>query len=166
MSFKQDNNDNLLAFSDHNHHQCEIDLLHKAQALCEQRAVRLTQRRRQVLEILLSTHQPMGAYEILNRLNKTEQNITPPIVYRALDFLMEQGLIHRIESANAFIHCMHPGHGCTAQFLICSKCHCVAELDTTLGNAIPPVLDEARKIGFEIGAAVIEISGLCAGCRQ
>ena len=104
----------------------------------------------------------MGAYDVLNTLNKTEQNITPPIVYRALDFLLEQGLAHRIESENAFVPCMHPGHQCEAQFLICSNCHCVAELD----SAISPVLDEAQKIGFEIRHAVIEISGLCATCRQ
>ena len=152
----------LLAFRKHNHQQCEKLLLNTAEQLCQQREVRLTRRRRQVFEILLGTHQPMGAYEVLNMLNETEQNITPPIVYRALDFLQEQGLVHRIESKNAFIACVHPGHDCEAQFLICSKCHCVAELDSTR----VPVFQDAQNMGFEISHAVIEISGLCASCRN
>lgn len=160
MKSTQDNY--LLAFSEHNHHQCEKKLLDKAKTICNQREVRFTRRRRQVLEILLSTHQPMGAYEVLNTLNKTEQNITPPIVYRALDFLLEQGLAHRIESENAFVPCSHPGHQCEVQFLICSKCHCVAELDGTTS----PALKEANKMGFEVSRSVIEISGLCATCRK
>lgn len=160
MRPEQDNY--LLAFSKHNHHQCEKSLLDKAKTLCDQRDVRFTRRRRQVLEILLGTHQPMGAYEVLSILNKTEQNITPPIVYRALDFLQEQGLVHRIESEKAFVPCSHPGHQCEAQFLICSSCHCVAELDSV--NS--PVLSEADKMGFEISHSVIEISGLCATCRE
>nr|MBC8503827.1 transcriptional repressor [Chloroflexota bacterium] len=118
-----------IAFSRHNHHRCERTLLSSALDLCEKRAVRLTQRRQQVLEILLATHQTMGAYDVLNTLNRDKQNVTPPIVYRALDFLLEHGLVHRIESKNAYIPCTHPGHASAAQFLICSSCHCVAELE-------------------------------------
>lgn len=160
MQPEQDNY--LLAFREHNHHQCEQSLLDKAKKICDQRDVRLTRRRRQVLEILLSSHKPMGAYEVLNALNKTEQNITPPIVYRALEFLLEQGLVHRIESENAFIPCSHPGHQCEAQFLICSSCHCVAELSSLKS----PAVSEADKVGFKISHSVIEISGVCATCRK
>lgn len=160
MSSKQPHHS--IAFSRHNHHHCQQTLLDEATKLCHQRDVRFTRRRRQVFEVLLGGHQPMGAYEVLRTLNKTEQNITPPIVYRALDFLLEQGLAHRIESENAFVPCMYPGHQCEAQFLICTKCHCVAELD----HAVSPVIDMASQIGFEIRHAVIEISGLCASCRQ
>ena len=151
-----------LAFSRHNHQHCEKTLLNVARTLCAKREVRLTRRRQQVLEVLLSTHQPMGAYEVLSTLNRREQNITPPIVYRALDFLQQQGLVHRIESRNAFIPCMHPGHASEAQFLICSGCERVAELQ----NAGLNITSEARELGFEVSHAVIEVSGLCADCRK
>ncbi|MBC8210790.1 MAG: transcriptional repressor [Gammaproteobacteria bacterium] len=151
-----------LAFSRHNHQHCEKTLLQAARTLCEKRVVRLTPRRQQVLEVLLSTHQPMGAYEVLSTLNRLEQNVTPPIVYRALDFLQQQGLVHRIESKNAFIPCMHPGHGSEAQFLICSACERVAELE----NTCQLFTSEARELGFEVSHAVIEVSGLCADCRK
>jgi Fur family zinc uptake transcriptional regulator len=152
----------VLAFSRHNHHVCEKTLLNAARDLCKQRAVKLTRRREQVLQVLLATHQPTGAYEVLHSLNQKEQNITPPIVYRALDFLQQQGLVHRIESKNAFIPCIHPGHDCKAQFLICSKCQRVAELENTRA----PIVQEARELGFQVSHAVIEVSGVCADCQS
>jgi len=150
-----------LAFSRHNHGQCKKSLLGRARFLCKQRHVRLTPRRLQVFNILLGSHKPMGAYEVLQAMNEVEKSITPPIVYRALDFLQEMGLVHRIESQNAFIACMHPGHSSSAQFLICSKCQRVAELD----NPVLPLLNQAQKMGFKANHAVVEIQGLCASCR-
>lgn len=151
-----------LAFSAHDHRLCEHSLLKAAQQLCDQRAQRLTRRRRQVLQILLRSHQPMGAYEILQAMNEQESGITPPIVYRALDFLQQQGLAHRIESRNAFIPCSQPGHDCAAQFLICLNCQRVAEID----HQPLPAQSQARRLGFAVRDAVVEINGVCASCQQ
>ena len=84
------------------------------------------------------------------------------IVYRALDFLMAEGLIHRIESRNAFISCVHPGHSRGAQFLICRDCDRVAELEGG-DNAL---LAEADNLGFAVDHSVVEITGVCAECQK
>jgi len=153
-----------IAFRKHDHRLCQRQLLSEARQLCESRKLRLTPRRRQVLEILLVSHQPMGAYDILAELNRSKpaERIAPPIVYRALEFLMAEGLIHRIESRNAFISCAHPGHQCTAQFLICRDCEQVAELE----SSALPLLDEASNLGFEVDHSVVEITGVCAECQK
>ncbi len=153
-----------LAFERHDHRRCQHQLLSAAHDLCESRHRRLTARRQQVLEILLQSHQPMGAYDILAQINKVESGsqVAPPIVYRALEFLLEEGLIHRIECRNAFIGCVDPGHSGAAQFLICKGCEKVAELDepaTTLQT-------EANRVGFAIDHSVVEITGFCADCQQ
>ena len=153
-----------VAFSQHDHRQCQQHLLDAARQLCEVRKLRWTPRRREVLKILLGSHQPMGAYEILAELNQANpgDQIAPPIVYRALEFLLEQGMIHRIESRNAFISCVQPGHQCAAQFLICRNCEQVAELE----NNDQSLLAEADNLGFEVDHSVIEITGVCAECRK
>ena len=124
----------------------------------------LTPRRRQVLEALLASHQPMGAYDILGELNRLDPDarIAPPIVYRALEFLLAGGMVHRIESLNAYIACSQPGHHCVAQFLICRDCQRVAELETTNQT----LLADAESHGFEVDYSVVEIMGVCAECRQ
>ena len=153
-----------IAFRRHDHRRCQRQLLSEASRLCESRKLRLTSRRKQVLEILLGSHQPMGAYDILAELNRVgdKERIAPPIVYRALEFLMTEGLIHRIESKNAFISCVHPGHQCTAQFLICRDCEKVAELE----NIDAGLLDEAGNLGFAVDYSVVEITGVCAECQK
>ena len=152
------------AFEHHDHRDCQHHLLSEARALCEKRNTRLTRRRLQVLEILLRSQQPMGAYEILACLNvtKSKQAIAPPIVYRALDFLLGEGLVHRIESKNAYISCVRPGHQCAAQFLICRGCEKVAELE----NRQNEMLSDASRVGFTVDSAVMEITGHCADCRK
>ncbi len=162
MSHKPQSAD--LAFRKHDHRLCQRQLLLEAQQVCESRKLRLTARRRQVLEILLASHQPMGAYEILKELNRRHpaKKIAPPIVYRALDFLLAEGLVHRIESRNAFISCVHPGHQTAAQFLICRDCEQVAELE----HDDRKLLAEADTLGFTIDHSVVEITGICAACRQ
>ena len=144
--------------------RCQRQLLAQATQLCEARKLRLTSRRRQVLEILLASHQPIGAYDILAEMNRrgTGEQVAPPIVYRALEFLLQQGLVHRIESRNAFICCMHPGHECAAQFLICRYCERVAELEHDDSS----VFSEADNLGFTVDHSVIEITGVCARCRD
>jgi len=153
-----------IAFRKHDHRRCQRQLLTEASQLCATRKLRLTPRRRQVLEIMLSSHQPMGAYDILSRLNRagSADRIAPPIVYRALEFLMAEGLIHRIESRNAFITCVHPGHESIAQFLICRDCEQVAEIETSAQS----LLAAADNLGFAADHSVVEITGVCAECQK
>ena len=156
--------DKDIAFRDHDHARCQRELLSEATRLCARRKLRLTARRRQVLEILLASHQPMGAYDILAELNRDPRTdrVSPPIVYRALDFLIGEGLIHRIESRNAFISCIQPGHRVAPQFLICRDCDRVAEIE----GADVGLLAGARDIGFAVDHSVVEITGVCARCQQ
>ena len=153
-----------IAFRKHDHRRCQRQLLTEASQLCAARKLRLTPRRRQVLEIMLTSHQPMGAYEILARLNRagSTDRVAPPIVYRALEFLMAEGLIHRIESRNAFITCVHPGHESAAQFLICRDCEQVAEIETSEQS----LLAAADNLGFAVDHSVVEITGVCAECQK
>jgi Fur family zinc uptake transcriptional regulator len=153
-----------IAFRRHDHRRCQRQALSEVRALCETRNLRLTSRRSQVLEILLASHQPMGAYDILAELNRAggSERIAPPIVYRALEFLMNEGLIHRIESKNAFICCIRPGHPGGAQFLICRDCDQVAELERNDQG----LLAEADSLGFAVDYSVVEITGVCAECRK
>lgn len=134
----------------------------RANELCAARKQRLTPRRRQVLEILLSSHQPLGAYDILAAINRDGEDVAPTIVYRALEFLLQAGLIHRIESRNAFVSCSHPENCAAAQFLICQDCERVAEL---AGDAAG-LLAGAQDLGFSVDRSVIEITGRCAQCQQ
>jgi Fur family zinc uptake transcriptional regulator len=153
-----------IAFQKHDHRLCQRQLLSAASRVCELRKLRLTSRRRQVLEILLASHQPLGAYDILAELNRGSagERIAPPIVYRALDFLLAEGLVHRIESRNAFIGCVHPGHRSAAQFLICRACEQVAELE----NPDTGLLARADDLGFAVDHSVVEITGVCAACQK
>lgn len=150
---------------DHDHDRCTADAMSRAEALCAQRAQRLTPIRRQVLEALLHSHRPLGAYEIIDRM-KGENAATPPItVYRTLEFLREHGLVHRIESRNAFIACIHDhASGDPVVFLLCEQCGAVGEAASdTLAGAVKAA---ARGAGFAPKTPVIEIAGVCAHCRE
>jgi Fur family zinc uptake transcriptional regulator len=147
----------------HDHDRCTADALAHAEALCARRAQRLTPIRRQVLEVLLSSHKPLGAYEIIERAGKGPRP-APITVYRALGFLREQGLVHRIESRNAFIACVnnHASEDLVV-FLICERCGEVGEAPSA---AVADHLKAAaRSAGFTPKTPVIEISGICANCR-
>jgi Fur family zinc uptake transcriptional regulator len=149
---------------DHDHGRCAADALKHAEALCDQRSQKLTPTRRQVLEVLLSSHKPLGAYEIIDRAAKSGARHAPVTVYRALDFLIENGLAHRIESRNAFIACVHR-HASEdlVVFLICERCGEVGEAPS---QAVADSLKSAtRAAGFSPKAPVIEITGVCANCR-
>src|SRR6478672_13719068 len=146
-------------------------LLDKAETVCERRGANLTALRRHVLGLVLDATSPTGAYELLDRLRQTRRGAAPPTVYRALDFLLEQGLIHRVERLAAFVGCIA---GCTvdpdgeshthaAQFLICRTCGRVVEMqDHDVSTVLARVAKEA---GFSISTATIEAEGLCSTCR-
>jgi Fur family transcriptional regulator, zinc uptake regulator len=149
---------------DHDHGRCSADALAHAEALCAQRGERLTPIRRQVLEALAAHHRPLGAYEIMDRLSADGRRRAPITIYRALDFLVENGLVHRIESRNAFVACINNhGQSDVVVFLICENCGAVGEAP---GAAVAEALKgAARDAGFSPRSPVIEIAGMCAHCR-
>lgn len=150
------------AFRTHDHSHCQGDALARAEDVAEQRGVRLTPVRRRALEILLEAHRAMGAYEVLERLAADGFGHQPPVAYRALDFLVENGLVHRIRRLNAFAACMHPGVAHAPVFLICRACDAVAE---TGGDAVRAALEQvATAQGFVIERANVEALGLCPAC--
>ena len=149
---------------DHDHERCASAAIAHAEAQCAARAQRLTPMRRQVLEALLASHKPLGAYEIIECLADTDRP-APISIYRALDFLRENGLVHRIESRNAFVACVHDhGNDDLVVFLICERCGAVGEAPG--GGAAEALKASARAAGFLPKSPLIEIPGICAHCRE
>jgi Fur family zinc uptake transcriptional regulator len=153
------------AFRQHDHTACVKDGLSAAEARCFEEGLRLTPVRRRVLEILLAQHRALGAYDILPVLAEEGLGSQPPVVYRALDFLVGHGFAHRVERLNAFVACGGPAEDHAAAFLICRECGAVAEarLDAAAlpGAGLGPA---ATAAGFRIEGAVVEATGLCARC--
>ena len=148
----------------HDHEACVASALGRAAALCGARGAKLTERRRQVLELVWRGHEPVGAYDILEQLQDENGRAAPPTVYRALDFLMEQGLVHRIETLNAYVGCAHPGEAHVGQFLICTGCGATAELgDPAIAQS---VMRRAGALGFSVERQTIELRGRCPACRE
>jgi Fur family zinc uptake transcriptional regulator len=149
---------------DHDHGRCATAAIAHAEELCAARAQRLTPMRRHVLEALLASHRPLGAYEIVERLADPGRP-APITVYRALDFLRDNGLVHRIESRNAFVACVHNhADNDIVVFFLCERCGAVGEAP---GGAVAETLKaSARAVGFAPKCPVIEIAGICAHCRE
>ena len=150
---------------DHDHSRCVADTLTRAEEACEQRGARLTPLRRRVLEELAESHAPVGAYDIVDRLKKAGDSTPAMSVYRALDFLVGEGLAHRIESRNAFLAC-NRGHDAeeVVVFLLCERCSVVAEVNS--GEVGRGLTRAAGAAGFEAHAPILEIKGLCEQCRK
>ena len=150
---------------DHDHDRCSADALAHAEALCIKRGERLTPMRRHVLEVLAASHKPLGAYEIMDRAAADGTRPAPITIYRALDFLRDNGLVHRIESRNAFVACVSRHEtGEMVVFLICEHCGAVGEAPSAA--VAEQLKTAARGAGFRPKAPVIEISGICAHCQQ
>ncbi len=148
----------------HDHATCVGTALGRARALCDARGVRLTPLRERVLELVWSGHKPRGAYAILEDLAEEGGRRPAPLtVYRALDFLVEQGLVHRIESLNAYVGCADPGTAHTGQFLVCERCGNAAELDDP--RIAKAVAEAAGALGFQVTRQTVEVAGLCPACR-
>ncbi|MFZ5963028.1 Fur family transcriptional regulator [Thalassococcus sp. BH17M4-6] len=153
-----------VGFDAHDHGQCVDAAISGAESHCAAAGLRFTPVRRAALEILLREHRAMGAYELLDRLRDAGFGAQPPVAYRALDFLVEHGFVHKIERLNAFVACAHPGASHSPAFLICRKCDAVAEAHSapargTLGDA-------ARATGFRIERTVVEALGICPACAK
>ena len=148
----------------HDHRDCIATATEDAKAVCRERGVRLTPVRQRVLEIIWQGHRPLGAYAILEVLSGEGHCPAPPTVYRALEFLLTQGLVHRLSSLNAFVGCARPGHPGAGQFLLCTGCGSAAELnDPDIDRAIER---GAAAEGFVCNDHTVEISGLCPHCRE
>ncbi len=152
------------AFAHHDHDKCVNHALSTADQLCETRDVRMTPTRRRVLEILLEEHKALGAYDILERLRTDCVADKPPVVYRALNFLVEQGFVHRVEKLNAYIACDQPNARHNPIFLICQTCHHVAEQKSDLIEGLAPAIDADS--GFQVQKLVFEAQGVCPSCQK
>lgn len=167
--------------TDHNHHCLvhsdeSIDRrIREAKELCQALGGRFTALREDIYRLILSADRPLGAYDLINLLqqerlhtnqpntSKKSTNVAPPTVYRSLDFLLEFGLVHQLNSINAYIPCCHPRAQHAAAFLICQKCNQVQELSN------PPVSQmiefSQSQLNFAVKKSMIELSGLCDDCQ-
>ncbi len=137
--------------------------LDAAAEACAREGAQLTELRRFVLRLVLATDGAITAYALLDRLKETRGG-TPSTIYRALDFLIDHGLIHKIERLNAFIACTDAGHQHQVQFLVCQRCGTVAEIEDVAVSAA--IARAAEREGFRTGHAGVEVEGTCAACSH
>lgn len=151
-----------LAFASHDHAHCAAEMLARAETVSAARGIRLTPVRRRTLEILLEEHRALGAYDVLERLAQDGFGNQPPVAYRSLEFLVENGLAHRVRRLNAFTACMHPGETHHPVFLICRSCNALAEAPA---EPVHAALEQAASaVGFRVERSTIEALGLCPAC--
>ena len=150
-------------FGRHNHDDCMRQALGQAEQVCREKGIRLTPLRREVLALIWRNHRPVGAYQLLEQL-RTDGQAKPPTVYRALDFLQQAGLVHRLATFNAYIGCPCPGDAPHGPFLICSSCQSLVELaEIDVSSAVESC---SRAVGFKVTSQVIEVHGLCPECQD
>ena len=149
-------------FAAHDHSGCVATCLAAAESACAARKVQFTPVRRRTLEILLEAHAALGAYDVLARLDADGFGAKPPVAYRALSFLVDQGFVHRIERLNAFVACAHPDTAHDPAFLICRACGTVAEAHAAANSLDASIADT----GFQVEQTVIEAEGLCPSCQE
>ncbi len=158
------NPDSLKPSVGHDHGVCIQTALSRAESVCVAAGSRLTSTRRRVLELIWSSHQPLGAYELMDRLAAEGQRPAPPTVYRALEFLQSHGLVHRIATRNAFTGCSAAGTAHRGVFLICRQCGNAEEVSRApnLDAALTALYEQA---GFTPETESLELTGLCQACR-
>lgn len=151
------------AHAAHHHHSHNAKaFVREVTAACEERGLRLTEIRLQVLELVAAAVKPVKAYDLLDRLKNDRGNAAPPTVYRALDFLIENGFIHKLESINAYVSCHHPSVVHQVPFLICDVCESATEV---CDDRVSGLLNEqARSLGFRARAQTLEVHGVCKRC--
>ena len=148
----------------HDHDACISEGLARAEEICRVRRERLTENRRAVLELVLAEHQPVGAYDILERFDWRGRRPAPAQIYRALSFLETLGIVHRIASRNAYVACSGPKEGHGTVFLVCTECGTVAEPNGAgVGRSVRKLADDS---GFELHTHILEVTGLCPECSQ
>lgn len=150
--------------AEHDHKKCVSEAIGTAEQLCVVRGVQLTPIRHQVLELIWDSHKAVKAYELLDRIKPLQNAAKPATIYRALDFLIEQGLIHRVESLNAFVGCSCSGHQHEQLLLICNNCQEVEERSAP--EVMQALSQEIKQADFIVHSKAIEIHGICAKCAQ
>ncbi|MGB4498780.1 MAG: transcriptional repressor [Methylococcaceae bacterium] len=148
----------------HNHSNCIQTALNTASQLCNERGVQLTDIRKQVLELIWADHHAVKAYDLLERIKPLQSAAKPATIYRALDFLREQGFIHRVESLNAFIGCCDLKTAHEQLLLICKQCNDVEERHADL--VMQALAQELQNAKFIAHSKAIEIHGICENCSQ
>jgi len=151
-----------VGFEKHDHAACINDMIAVAEAHCTANKLQFTPTRRRVLEFLLEGHRALGAYDVLKRLVKEGHGSQPPVAYRALDFLVKHGFVHKIERLNAYIACAHPHEKHSPAFMICRLCGSVAEASSAPATSL--LGQAAQDIGFRIERTIVEAEGLCPKC--
>ncbi|MGD9866464.1 MAG: Fur family transcriptional regulator [Hyphomicrobiales bacterium] len=155
----------LFPAPDHDHTACVEQSLARARGRFEERGERLTSLREAVFKTLAESHEALGAYDIIEKMRARGRRIAPISMYRVLDVLCQAGLVHRIESRNAFVACHDAG--CEERpmlFLVCERCGRVAEThDDSLGDTLKKL---ARSAGFRPRQMVLELSGVCSHCSN
>lgn len=159
---KQPAND-FAQFPRHDHQECVRKALNRAEEICREKQIKLTPLRRQVLQLIWRSHQPVGAYQLLEQLNGDGQ-AKPPTIYRTLEFLQQAGLVHRLATLNAYIGCPSPDDGAHGPFLICNLCQRLVELRTA--SVTEALRSSAAELGFTITDQALELHGLCPECRE
>ena len=148
----------------HDHHDDARGFVEAVELASNERGLRLTPLRREVLELVAVAGKPVKAYDLLDRLREKHGNAAPPTVYRALDFLLENGFIHKLESINAYVSCHHPAESHQVPFLICDNCQCAQEVcDERVAELIEA---QAKAFGFRPQAQTLEVHGICKNCRE
>ncbi len=151
-----------VGFQEHNHAVCAASIMAIAESHCSANKLQFTPPRRRVLELLLEAHRALGAYDILQRLSDDGFKAQPAVAYRALDFLLAQGFVHKVERLNAFVACANPLEEHTPALMICRACGSVAEASLSLARGA--LGKAAREAGFRIERTVVEMEGLCPKC--
>lgn len=140
-----------------------IHLLDELEVICQGRGGRMTRQRRAVLSKLIAGKRPLSAYELRDLLLPEDASVTPASVYRSLDFLMEYGLVHRLETTRSFVACEHPDHPHAMQFLICRQCGSVVETEDKRVAAATESL--GQRLGFALDQRTVELTGICGSCK-
>jgi len=146
------------------HHDDALSFVRAVEHASEARGLRLTPLRKEVLELVATAGKPIKAYDLLDRLRERHGNAAPPTVYRALDFLLEHGFIHKLESINAYVSCHHPAEAHQVPFLICDQCASAQEVcDERVAELIEA---QSKALGFRPQSQTLEVHGLCKNCRK
>ena len=149
----------------HHHVDDAAGFIAVVERVCRERGLRLTPIRANVLRLIAEAGKPVKAYELLElvRAGKGVGADAPPTVYRALDFLMANGFVHKLSSVNSFVACHHPSSNQhSVPFLICDRCHSAVELEDR--DIVRQLEARARELGFKPQAQTLEVHGLCADC--
>ena len=146
-----------------NHHKCIDSALKNAEKICADKKLQFTPIRKTVFKLIWQSHSPLKAYDILEELQKEDPSEKPITIYRALDFLLNNRMIHKIESQNTYLGCTHPGELHNCYFTICKKCNVVHE--GCESNFLGGIYETLKKEDFMVNHITLEIQGICKNCR-